>query len=316
MTPSLPRGTVAFLMTDVEGSSALWQREGRGMDRELDRLDREVTLAAERFDGVVVKARGEGDSHFAVFDTAGAAVLAAVDLQRALAPHAWPKLRIGLNVGEAEPRDGDYVGPMVNRTARIRAAAHGGQILCTRVVADLCEGMDSVRMRSLGAFRIRDAPKAVELIQVVASGLVEDFPPVVTLDTTPSPVMAIMFVDQVGSASRVARASEPLAGWQGTLFRAIRASVGAHDGVFLRLNGDGGMAAFHDPRAAVACARELCSQTDLRLRGSVAAGVVELVEGELSGAAVFEAGARSRTGEVGDVWISPVARALVGGATP
>lgn len=204
---------------------------------------------------------------------------------------------------------------MVNRTARIRAAAHGGQILCTRVVADLCSLADSVRLRSLGTFRIRDAPGPVELVQVVASGLREDFPPVVTLDTTPSPVMAIMFVDQVASAARVARAEEPLAGWQGALFRTIRARVSAHDGVFLRLAGDGGMAAFHAPRAALACARELCAEPGLRLRGAVSAGVVEVVEGELSGAAVFEAGARSRRGAVGEVWISPVVEALTG-STP
>lgn len=107
MTAALPRGTVAFLMSDVEGSSELWQREGRGMDCELARLDGQVGLAVERFGGAVVKARGEGDSHFAVFDTATEAVGAAVEVQRALAPHPWPTVRIGLHIGEAEPRDGD-----------------------------------------------------------------------------------------------------------------------------------------------------------------------------------------------------------------
>ncbi|HUQ40186.1 MAG TPA: adenylate/guanylate cyclase domain-containing protein [Acidimicrobiales bacterium] len=313
MTASLPSGTVTFLMSDVEASSELWRREGRGMDRQLDRLDVAVKGATEEFRGAVIKARGEGDSHFSVFHTATDAVLASVQLQRELAPDPWPKVRIGLHVGAAEPRDGDYVGPMVNRTARIRAAAHGGQILCTRVVVELYDGPEEIQMKSLGSFRVRDAPEPIELVQVVASGLVQEFPPVASLDTALSPVMAVMFVDQVGSAARAQRSEAPLAGWQGTLFRAIRGTVAAHAGVSLRLTGDGGMAAFHDPRAAIACARELCSREDLRLRGSVAAGVVELVEGELSGRAVFEAGAHSRTGEVGEVWISGVARALVEG---
>ena len=130
----LPRGTVTFLLTDVEGSTALWEQGWQSMRVALARHDALLAEGIEQHGGVVVKSRGEGDSLFAVFAHARDAVAAAVALQRMLHAEAWLtdtplRVRMALDAGEAELRDGDYYGPTVNRCARLRAAGHGGQIL-------------------------------------------------------------------------------------------------------------------------------------------------------------------------------------------
>src|SRR4051794_14571816 len=130
----LPRGTVTFLLTDVEGSSALWEAAPDAMHAALTRHDLlfEETVRAHR--GVHVRPRGEGDSRFAVFASAVGAVAAAVTFQRALASEAWllPRplaVRIGIHTGHAELRDGDYYGSAVNRCARVRDVGRGTQTI-------------------------------------------------------------------------------------------------------------------------------------------------------------------------------------------
>src|SRR5438874_6889157 len=130
----LPSGTVTFLFTDIEGSTRLWEQHPQAMEGALARHD---ALAAEvigRHGGTLVKHRGEGDSLFAVFPRAVDAVSAAFALQQAFMAEPWPadaplRVRMALHTGDASARDGDYYGAAVNRCARLRAAAHGGQIL-------------------------------------------------------------------------------------------------------------------------------------------------------------------------------------------
>ncbi len=116
----LPSGTVTFLLTDVEGSTALWEQAPAAMRGALARHDELFESVVTEHGGVNVKPRGEGDSHFAVFDSAPAAVAAAVAVQRALAAEPWPTprpiiIRIGVHTGVAELRDGEYYGSTVNR---------------------------------------------------------------------------------------------------------------------------------------------------------------------------------------------------------
>jgi class 3 adenylate cyclase len=143
--PELPTGTLTFLVTDMEGSSGPWETQPQAMRAAMDRHDMLLTAAFELYEGVVVRPRGEGDSLFAVFVRASDAVAAALAGQRALAADEWGELGplrvcMALHTGEADLRDGDYYGPAVNRTARIRTAGHGGQVLLSEATAKLVRG--------------------------------------------------------------------------------------------------------------------------------------------------------------------------------
>lgn len=307
----LPHGTVTFLMTDVESSTELWHRHGARMDDALVSLDRDIRDAVALHGGVVIKARGEGDSHFAAFHQATGAIGAAIDLQRGRAEVAWPRVRIALHTGEIEPRDVDYLGELVNRTARLRGAAHGGQIICSRVVAELAAELDKVDLRSLGTHRVRDIPTPVELFQICSPGLPAEFPPLVTAGTTASTVMTVVVADRVGS-SKIARDPDAkLVDWQGPLLRALRTEANANHGRFLKLLGDGCFVAFEDPRAAIAFTDAICGDPSLHVRAAISAGVVEVIEGELSGAPLFEVARQVKSLEAGSVWVAPVVEALV-----
>src|SRR5919204_5788574 len=129
---ALPTGTVTFLLTDVEGSTRLWDQHPDQMRAALVQHDAIVEFLAEQHHGQVVRPRGEGDSRFCVFARASDAVAAAVAIQQALHAEPWPpetplRVRLALHSGEADLRDGDYYGSAVNRCARLRAVAHGGQ---------------------------------------------------------------------------------------------------------------------------------------------------------------------------------------------
>lgn len=130
----LPVGTVTFVLSDIEGSTGLWDADPDAMAAALGIHDQLVAASVARFGGHLVKTKGEGDSTFSVFADPAAAVAAADAIQAAIAAQAWPvegplKVRMSVTTGMAELRDGDYFGPTVNRAARIRGLAHGGEIL-------------------------------------------------------------------------------------------------------------------------------------------------------------------------------------------
>jgi len=131
----LPRGTVTLLLADVEGSTRLWESEA-AMTTALAHLDRIVDETAAANHGVRPVEQGEGDSFVVAFARASEALAGALDLQRA--PLAPVRLRIGLHTGEAQLRDeGNYMGPAVNRAARLRDLAHGGQTVLSGATHDL-----------------------------------------------------------------------------------------------------------------------------------------------------------------------------------
>jgi class 3 adenylate cyclase len=158
---ALPTGTVTFLLTDIEGSTRLWDQHREGMRAALARHDALIEQLVAEHGGVVVRPRGEGDSRFAVFAQASAAVSAAAAIQVALHQELWPisepfRVRLALHTGEADLRDGDYYGSAVNRCARLRAIAHGGQVLLSGVTADLVRDVlpRDVNLRDLGQHRL------------------------------------------------------------------------------------------------------------------------------------------------------------------
>ena len=89
---------------------------------------------------------------------------------------------MGIATGEAELRDGDYFGTVLNRAARVMAAGHGGQILVADSTAGLLSGVD---LLDLGPRRLRDVPIPVGVFQLRSAGLRVEFPSLRALDTTP-----------------------------------------------------------------------------------------------------------------------------------
>ena len=182
---SLPTGTVALLFTDLEGSTKLLERLGDSYAAVLQRHRELLAGAIAAHGGVVVET--EGDAIFAAFDRPTAAVAAALDGQRALLGESWPeggpvRVRMGLHCGEVRVTSGGYVGMAVHVAARVSAAAHGGQVLVTEVLAGLAGNPDSI---DLGRHRLKDVGE-FRLLQLRAPGLDESFPAVRTLSALPN----------------------------------------------------------------------------------------------------------------------------------
>ena len=171
-----PSGVVTFLFTDVEGSTRRWEADAEAMWAALATHDEVLRQAIEAHGGFIFKHTGDGVC--AAFASPRSAVDAAVAAQRAL---ELP-VRMGLATGEAELREGDYFGAVLNRAARVMAAGHGGQILVADSTAVLLSGIDLV---DLGPRRLRDLPTPVGLFQIRAPGLEEGFPPLQALDVGP-----------------------------------------------------------------------------------------------------------------------------------
>src|ERR1700746_4071887 len=176
MTGAAPSGVVTFLFTDVEGSTRLWEADPDEMRLALAAHDQVLRKAIEAHGGWLFKHTGDGVC--AAFGSPKAAVDAAVAAQQAL---ELP-VRMGIATGEAELRDGDYFGTVLNRAARVMAAGHGGQILLADSTAGLLSGVD---LLDLGPRRLRDVPIPVGVFQVRASGLRTEVPPLRALDSSP-----------------------------------------------------------------------------------------------------------------------------------
>jgi class 3 adenylate cyclase len=187
---SLPSGAVTFLLTDIQDSTGVVQRLGDGYAPLLADTRRLIRNAVRRAGGIEVDARA--DEFFAVFKQPRAALEAAVAIQRAVRDHAWPAgaavlLRAGVHSGRPTLTEGGYVGLAVHATARVSAAAHGGQILvsraATRAVGD--ELAAELRLVELGTYRLRGLPEAETLYQLSVADLPVRFrPPVIEAGQT------------------------------------------------------------------------------------------------------------------------------------
>ncbi len=181
---TLPSGVVTFMLTDVVGSARQWEHDPQAMAVALARHDQLLSSAVADHGGVLLKARGEGDSTFAVFKRATDAVAAATAAQRRLAAEPWPAptpltVRLALHTGESLEREGDYYGPTVNRVARLRSLAAGGQILLSQstatVVRDSLPG--GVELVGLGHHQLRDLTRSEEVFALSGAGLAAAGPP-------------------------------------------------------------------------------------------------------------------------------------------
>src|SRR5215211_1621307 len=184
--PERSSGTVTFLFTDIEGSTALLRRLGRTAYGEL--LAQQQSLLRESFathDGEELDT--QGDSFFVAFRSAADAVSAAASLQRSLAAHRWPpgaevRVRVGIHTGEAAFANERYLGLAVHRASRIGAAGHGGQVLVSEttraLVAD--EDLQGIGFHDLGKHRLKDLDREERLYQLKIEGIPRQFPPLKT----------------------------------------------------------------------------------------------------------------------------------------
>jgi predicted ATPase/class 3 adenylate cyclase/DNA-binding CsgD family transcriptional regulator len=177
----LPTGTVTLLLADVEGSTRLWETQPDEMTVAIARLDHVLADLMAAHDGVRPVEQGEGDSFVLAFARASDAVACALELQQS--PLAPIRLRIGVHTGEVRLRDeGNYIGPAINRTARLRDLAHGGQTVLSGTVEDLV--VDSMPpdawLTDLGSHALRDLPRPERVAQLCHPDLLNEFPPLRT----------------------------------------------------------------------------------------------------------------------------------------
>jgi class 3 adenylate cyclase len=175
-----PRGSVTFLMTDIERSTALIDRLGDAYAHVLRDVRSVIRDSVRRAKGHEIDSRG--DEFFAAFEDPAWAAAAAVDIQRRLSERSWPRgakvcVRIGIHTGRSTLNESGYVGIAVHTAARICAAGHGGQIVASGVtVSALGERSNGMRMRDLGQFVLPGIKDPLALFQVHALGLRRSFP--------------------------------------------------------------------------------------------------------------------------------------------
>jgi YVTN family beta-propeller protein len=207
----LPRGTVTFLFTDIEGSTRLVKSLGDRYERVLTEHDACLREAFAAAGGREIDT--QGDAFFAAFARAGDAVAAAADVQRRLPECSWPEgadVRVRIGIHSAEPKVGEdrYIGIGVHRAARICSAAHGGQVLLSSATRELVEDSlpDGLELRDVGSHLLKDLDRPEHLFQLVGPGLPSEF-------------------QSVRAAEALATAGTPFAGRERELARAAHASL-------------------------------------------------------------------------------------------
>jgi predicted ATPase/class 3 adenylate cyclase/DNA-binding CsgD family transcriptional regulator len=205
----LPSGTVTLLLADVEGSTRLWETDSEEMTVAVARLDAAVTDATAAHNGARPIEQGEGDSFVIAFARPSDAVACALHLQRA--PLAPIRLRIGLHTGEVQLRDeGNYVGPTINRTARLRDLGHGGQTVLSGTTGDLVIDRlpEGAFLTDLGSHRLRDLPRPERVLQLCHPDLRNEFPALRTSKAAEGrhfPVQLTSFIGREAEAAEVTR---------------------------------------------------------------------------------------------------------------
>lgn len=207
----LPTGTVTLLLAEVEGLTRLWQTQPEQMTTAVARLDRTVSEIVSAHHGVRPVDPGDGDGFVAAFARASDAVACALDLQ--LAPLAPVRLRIGVHAGEVQLRDETiYFGPTVNRAARLRDLAHGGQTVLSGTAADLVADHlgGGAWLVELGSHRLRDLPRLERVMQLCHPDLHNDFPPLPTQETAVGHHIRAQLTSFVGREAEMNRLVEVL----------------------------------------------------------------------------------------------------------
>jgi predicted ATPase/class 3 adenylate cyclase/DNA-binding CsgD family transcriptional regulator len=211
MAELLPTGTVTLLLADVEGSTQLWESQREAMTTAIACMNQTASKLIAEHGGVRPVEQGEGDSFVAAFSRAGDAVGCALDLQRAdLAPI---KLRIGVHTGDVQLRDeGNYAGTTINKTARLRDLAHGGQTVISAATEEMVEDQlpDDAWLTDLGRHPLRDLPRPMRVAQLCHPDLRNDFPPLRTANAVATHNLPAQLTTFVGRAAQITEISASL----------------------------------------------------------------------------------------------------------
>jgi class 3 adenylate cyclase len=250
----LPRGTVTFLFSDIEGSTALSRQHGLAFGDLRAEHRRLLRAAFEDHGGFMLEA--EGDACFVVFERATDAVTAAVAAQRALAASDVVRVRIGIHTTEPHLHADGYVGVGVSRAARICAAGHGGQIVLSHATAGVVEdhGLPDIELRSLGEHYLKDIVHPQRLFQVDVDGLQSEFPP---LGATPvaGSVGTLLLTDVAGWSGVMRELGDDAAAAAASAYHGIvRQHARAADGTLVERAGDNTLVVFASPAGAVEAA--------------------------------------------------------------
>jgi predicted ATPase/class 3 adenylate cyclase len=212
----LPEGVVTFVFTDIEGSTRLWDDAPDTMLEALQQHDDAIDEVVSEHSGVSVKPRGEGDSRFIVFADASNAVAAVSDIQAQLSVVDWAtprpiRVRASVHTGAADLQLGDYYGSAVNRAARLRAIAHGGQTVISGTTWELVQDdlPAGVTATDMGDHALKDLTRPEHVYQLNMPGLPDSFPPLKSLDAVPNNLPQ-QLTDFVGRDSELAEAKHLL----------------------------------------------------------------------------------------------------------
>ncbi len=202
----LPEGTLTFILTDLVGSTRAWESAPAAMREAMAGHDRIVERCLNLHHGTEVPSGRAGDSILAVFPRAADAADCALSLQRDFAAERWPpavnlEIRVALHSGEAELREGQYHGQVLNRCARLLATCHGGQVLLTSATEQLLvdELPSSAELRDLGLHRLKDLARAEHVFELVDAEHPREFPPIRSLQPASNlPIQLTAFIGRDG----------------------------------------------------------------------------------------------------------------------
>jgi class 3 adenylate cyclase len=326
----LPRGTVTFFFSDIEGSSDLLRRVGDEMFAVIRGDHRRLVRGAFATHGGR-EVDTAGDGFFVAFDSARSAVSAAVSAQRTLAAFRWPtdaevRVRMGLHTAEPLVGEDGYVGIGVHRAARICDAARGGQVLISNATAGIIEDAElpGIELVDLGTHRLKDLPREQRLFQVTVEGLRSEFDRPRTADPAIPGIGTFLATDilrfrqiiqSVGDEASAALAAD----YQ----RIVSAVIEANDGAVLERVGDNALAVFRDAGDALRAAAAIREAfADFDWPGDADASVmVAIHSGRWSGdptrvaasTALYRLTQFAHTAEPGQVLVSAATAALLEG---
>src|SRR5947209_3314456 len=223
---------VTFLLTDIEGSTAAWESDAAAMAVALARHDELVETVVTSRGGRLIKTRGEGDATFSVFERPSSAAAAAIELQEAIAQEPCAlrepmRVRVALHTGEVEFRDGDYFGRAVNRAARLRSLAAGGQILCSGATAELVIDSlpDDIVLADLGTRELRNLARPERVFELRLLDAVDVPAPAATEAPLERPALPAVLAGPGPFVGRVREIAQLFSAWQTALSGATNAAL-------------------------------------------------------------------------------------------
>lgn len=322
---TLPMGVVTFLLSDVEDSTRLWLAYREKMREAIERHDSLVAAFVTQAGGILVKPRGEGDSHFTVFSRPSSAVLASATLQRALTDERWAggvplRIRMALHTGETDVRDDDYYGLAPSRCGRLRSIAHGGQIVLSNATAELVIDSlpDGLTLRSLGTHELRGLGRPERIWQLCGAGLPEEFPPLASVGPAPHDLVTVLVTDVVGLTQLASEVgNRRTRQWLDTHDDLVKVELQRFGGRLWLITEDSVLASFDSARRALDCARALrdgIAGLGSALRVGVHAGEVEVRGDRLHGLAVHIASRISSRAKGGEILVSRTVFDLLAGS--